>query len=431
MKPRLIVFTDISSCEAGVREPDDAQSLVRLLHYANDIDIEGLCATSNMGHGYVCRPELIHQVLEAYALDWANLQKADPAFPPADTLRRIVFAGEDRAGPDIPVSECVGNGRLSPAARHLIAITDKMDERPLWVAVWGGTVDIAQALYYIKISRSPKDYGQFVNKLRILAIADQDSTGKWIRAEHSSLWYWLKTFSFRGIYRGGDTTLVSQDWVNRYLKNAPSSALARLYPNYKGGDIWSKRLGGVTGIKEGDTPSWMGILPNGLHFPELPELGGWGGRAVKKGAAYYEDAVDEDVQSPDDPDTRMSTVYRWRADFQEDFRRRLGWATGKGEPFRKLLHLARPLTEVLCTFGQVCRLELADYLPDEGLTHVEWLVYPDQTAHDVVLSVVNGRSLGIEMRSDNRERPLSIVLKAKYGEAPCLIRYARIVLRFG
>jgi hypothetical protein len=46
---RLLVLTDISSLTAGVAEPDDGQSLIRLMLYANEFDIEGLIATSNIG----------------------------------------------------------------------------------------------------------------------------------------------------------------------------------------------------------------------------------------------------------------------------------------------------------------------------------------------------------------------------------------------
>ena len=50
-RPRLVVLTDISSLTAGVAEPDDGQSLIRLMLYANEFDIEGLIATSNLGTG--------------------------------------------------------------------------------------------------------------------------------------------------------------------------------------------------------------------------------------------------------------------------------------------------------------------------------------------------------------------------------------------
>ena len=72
-RPRVIVLTDISSLTSGVREPDDGQSLIRLMLYTNDLDVEGLIASSNLGHGQVVRPELIHAVVDAYAQVRPNL----------------------------------------------------------------------------------------------------------------------------------------------------------------------------------------------------------------------------------------------------------------------------------------------------------------------------------------------------------------------
>ena len=52
-KPRYFVLTDISN------EPDDEQSLVRLLLYANEFDIEGLVATTSVWLRDRIRPERI------------------------------------------------------------------------------------------------------------------------------------------------------------------------------------------------------------------------------------------------------------------------------------------------------------------------------------------------------------------------------------
>src|SRR3954471_5342168 len=85
-KPRLIVLTDISSLTAGVAEPDDGQSLIRLMLYADEFDIEGLIATSNLGHGQKVRPELIRRVVDAYGQVQPNLLRHDPRYPPAEAL---------------------------------------------------------------------------------------------------------------------------------------------------------------------------------------------------------------------------------------------------------------------------------------------------------------------------------------------------------
>src|SRR5271165_6676310 len=109
-RARLIVLTDISSLTAGVAEPDDGQSLIRLMLYANEFDIEGLIATSNLGHGQKTRPDLIRQIVDAYEKVRSNLLQHDPRYPPAEILRGRIKAGREHAGPKVPVMESVGDG---------------------------------------------------------------------------------------------------------------------------------------------------------------------------------------------------------------------------------------------------------------------------------------------------------------------------------
>ena len=40
------------------------------------------------------------------------------------------------------------------------------------------------------------------------------------------------------MYRGGDMSLVSAEWVEMHFRNG-HGALGALYPNYNGGDIWA------------------------------------------------------------------------------------------------------------------------------------------------------------------------------------------------
>src|SRR3954469_16323812 len=110
-RPRLVVLTDIGSLTSGVAEPDDGQSLIRLMLYANEFDIEGLIASSNLGHGQRVRPELIRRVVDAYGEARPNLLLHDPRYPPAETLRGVVKAGQPAAGPKVPVAESVGEGK--------------------------------------------------------------------------------------------------------------------------------------------------------------------------------------------------------------------------------------------------------------------------------------------------------------------------------
>ena len=66
-RERLIVLTDIEA------DPDDTQSLVRLLLYSNEIDIEGLVATTSIHMRNEIHPESIRAVINQYAKVRGNL----------------------------------------------------------------------------------------------------------------------------------------------------------------------------------------------------------------------------------------------------------------------------------------------------------------------------------------------------------------------
>ncbi|KAL3484124.1 hypothetical protein BJX62DRAFT_244229 [Aspergillus germanicus] len=81
-------------------------------------------------------------------------------------------------------------------------------------------------------------------------------------------------------------------------------------------------------ILEGDTPSLLYMIPNGLSDPEHPEWGSWGGRygPVVFGEGHFADIVDTIVDG--EGRTIMGshvTVWRWREAFQKDFAARMRW----------------------------------------------------------------------------------------------------------
>lgn len=327
---RLFVLTDITSLEGGVLEPDDGQSMVRLMLYTNDIDVEGLAATSNLGHGQRTRPDLIRRVVDAYGRDFANLRRHDARYPHPDALRQLVFDGQPTAGPAVPVPHSIGPGRDTRASRALVRAADRDDPagRPLWVTAWGGTADLAQALWSVRETGSAADVATFVSRIRVADVGGQDSTAAWIQAEFPELLYVRRRWGVRGMYRGGDMSLVSPEWVAEQAK--PFGALGALYPVYDGGDIWSGSLGKVRGIKEGDTPSWLNLVGGG------DPLDGWGGRLVETSPRRYDDDAVADAGEPpaelagrcasfDAAWPRMAAVFRHRPAFQADFARRIRW----------------------------------------------------------------------------------------------------------
>ncbi|QDV35516.1 nucleoside hydrolase-like domain-containing protein [Tautonia plasticadhaerens] len=428
-RPRLVVLTDIGSLTAGVAEPDDGQSVIRLMFYTNDFDIEGLIASSNLGHGQRVRPDLIRRVVDAYGEALPNLLLHDDRYPPASDLAGIIKAGRPIAGPNVPVEQSVGEGKDTEGSDWIIEVVDRDDPRPLWVLIWGGSADLAQALWRVRADRSPEDLDRFLARLRVHSIGDQDATGPWIRDEFPGLYTIIQRRAYRGMYRGGDPELVSSDWVREHIHG--HGPLGDLYPDYDGGDIWSRTLGRVRGIKEGDTPSFLSLIPNGLGDTEDPWLGSWGGRFEGEGHRLA-DVADADLDTSGDPDPRMSSVYRWRPAFQADFRARLDWCA---EPYEQANH--PPVVRIAgerdrsVSPGGVITLDAgASSDPDGDELSFAWSVYPQPADAEAIPIEDLGSGLArLTINPDASARTIPVLLTVTDDGDPPLTRYGRVLVR--
>lgn len=427
---RLLVLTDISSLTAGVAEPDDGQSLIRLMLYANEFDIEGLVATSNMGHGQKRRPDLIRRVVDAYGVVQPRLRLHDERYPPASKLAAVVKAGQPIAGPKIPVERSIGEGKDTEASEWIITVVDRPDPRPARVVIWGGSADLAQALWKVRRTRSPEGLRRFLSKLRVHAIGDQDSTGPWIREQFPDLETITQQRAFRGMYRGGDRSLVSPEWVEANIHG--HGPLGDLYPSYNGGDIWSGKLGRVRGIKEGDTPSFLSLVPNGLTDLEHPSLGSWGGRFAGK-ARRLTDIPDTDLDTSHDPDPRMSSVYRWRPAFQADFAARLDWCVRlPGEANHPPTVRISGARELTVQAGVTVGLDARDTTdPDGHGLDFAWRVYPivpDVAGQTVIKGEASPRA-SVTVPPNLAGQTIPVLLTVTDRGQPRLTRYGRVLIK--
>jgi hypothetical protein len=434
MKPRLLVLTDITSNTTRVREPDDAQSMVRLLAHANEFAIEGLLATSNLGHGQVTRPELIRELVDGYEKVLSNLRLHDPAYPDAAALRRGIKAGNPVADRDIPAEKCIGKGKDTEASEWIIARGDAPDSRPLWITVWGGTADLAQALWKVAATHSASDAAAFRARLRVHAINDQDGTAKWIRETYPDLFYITRRFGIRGMYRGGDRTLASSEWVEKNVRQG-HGPLGTLYPNYDGGDIWSGKLGPVKGIKEGDTPSFLYLLPNGLGDPDDPTLGSWGGRCQKDNAPNrFIDARDNHPDEATDPDPHMAATHRWRSAFQNEFGARMDWCV---RPYREANHppVVRIAGEGRRTAkpGETVTLDARTSTdPDGHALDFRWSIYPPTDGLPADITIRDADTPFARLTVPNTPgKTVPVLLTVTDRGDPPLTRYGRVFVRVG
>ena len=150
---RVLVSTDI-----GGTDPDDFQSMVHLLVYADCFDLEGL-VSSPYGPG---RKEQILGVIDAYQQDHPNLTTYSDRYPRPDALRAITKQGAVESPAHTGVAEATeGSDWIVECAR-------RDDPRPLHVLVWGGIEDLAQALH---------DAPEILPKLRVYYIGGRTRSG--------------------------------------------------------------------------------------------------------------------------------------------------------------------------------------------------------------------------------------------------------------
>ena len=287
---RVIVSTD-----AGGSDPDDLQSLVNLLLYADAFDLEGLISSPPKDG----RAADIHRVIDVYAKDYPRLVGVSPKYPAPDLLHRMTVQGAEDPAPE------AGFSQPTAGARHLIARANAPDPRPLHVLVWGSLTDVAQALH---------DDPSIKERIRVYFIASWNwkmdrAAVAYVDREHPDLWMIFSDETFKGWYSGGDQ---SEGYGNRSFVTthvAGHGALGNYFASLRPDDGGGQRFG-VGEIKMGDTPSFAWLLRGSSDDPTKPS---WGGSYVRR-PGYRHGWTDRRI----DPRAR-ETVSRYRRAYLDDF----------------------------------------------------------------------------------------------------------------
>ncbi len=445
---RVIILTDIGA------DPDDTQSMVRLLLYSNVIDIKGLIATTSCWQKTRVRPESIKKIIEAYGQVQPNLNKHEEGFPDADALLKIVKQGLAEYG-----MQGVGEGKESEGSGWIIKELEEDDERPLWVSVWGGVNTLAQALYTINKTKPEAEAEKLIAKLRVYTISDQDDSGIWIRNTFPELFYVVSPGDDYGsatwsaintVVKGINNEKISNKWIAENIQQG-HGPLGTEYPDVAWG-------------MEGDTPSFLSLIPNGLNAAEHPEWGGWGGRyelykpdfaKTKKGDSevplapetreIWTNAVDsytpyvyneygravrrDNVTFTSD----KASLWRWRDDFQNDFAARMDWCTTS---YQQANHPPVPALghpeQITVKSGEGFGLDASGTTdPDGDSLSFLWFYYPEAGSYKKMIKIDSAENVSgvyvIAPEVDKKETA-HFILKVTDKGNPQLSRYKRVIV---
>jgi hypothetical protein len=280
----------------------------------------------------------MRMLIEAYGQARPNLLLHAKGWPEAAELAGHVYAGQAGYG-----MAATGEGKASDGANAIVRALEREDSRPLWVCVWGGANTLAQALIDLPKGRTAAEVERLIGMLRVYSISDQDDAGPYIRREFPGLFYIVMPSTptsgeyyyatWTGIsgdayYRNGegaDFTTVTNEWLDANIRG--KGPLSKVYPRFMF-------------IMEGDTPSFLGLINNGLNAYRRPDWGGWGGRYVYRqpygethpiwtqGGDEFGRVTSQDTVTGADGNQHTSdqaTIWRWREAFQNDFAARISW----------------------------------------------------------------------------------------------------------
>ena len=492
-KPRVVITAD--------PELDDVNSLIRALLYSTDFTIEGLVYASSGVHwkgdgkgtklsvpgreytrnglnlcpctSWRWAPDerFIDDIVDAYGKVYANLRVHNPDYPsPAVLKSKIRWGNVEFDGDfskDTPGSDLIKNLLLDN------------QPGPLFVTAQGGQSTIARALksieeQYAATSEWSRIRQRVSRKLVIVPWGDQDGTyASYIGPNWPEVERWqLAMVNFGYGVRSGlspeNARYVRADWTRENVSNrGPLGAMYRVWGDGKqmvkgdvfdyfgisgrtaeqlradGYIVWTPPQEKGSFISEGDTPTFLNLLANGLRAHEHGTYGGWGGRTRSDSgpaAAGQPGAGDAGAAAPA-PGGRGSTVpprtallnNAFFAAAQRDFAGRLKWSVtpnvdGANHEPVVTIEGARDI-EVRPGEGVRLRGRVSD--PDGDRITTRWWQYHDAGTYpgNVGISSPTLVETPIRVPGDAENgQTIHVILEAADSGTPTLTRYQRVIV---
>ncbi|TWT54854.1 hypothetical protein Pla22_25080 [Rubripirellula amarantea] len=411
-KPRIITTTDLGA------DPDDEQSLVRLLVSANEFEMEGLIVATGCWKKSQADTKMLDKIVDAYGECVDNLRVHAEGYPSLEYLRSISVMGQTGYG----MSD-VGEGKDSPGSDMIIASVDKDDPRPVWVGCWGGANNVAQAIWKVRATRTQAELESFLSKMRVFDILGQDDAGAWIAKNFPDLFYIRAT----GVYGWQP----SDENLDNHIQN--HGPLGAVYPDRK----WAT---------EGDTPAFMHVYPNGLNDPDKVDQGGWGGRFSTTKIAGIRSMKPVTNEGDFDPylmygntSEGSKAIKRWSDAYDNDFAARMDWtitsqrSDANHHPIAVLNgDRTRRVLDISATPGGTVDLNAdGSSDPDNDALTYAWSFYEEPSSYDGEVKIQGDSDLSasVAIPSAAAGKTLHIILEVHDDGEPRLYAYRRVIIQ--
>ena len=416
-KLRVIIETDAGG------DPDDEQSLVRFLLYVNEWDVEGILANraaARDGENLNTRrtgPGIVRALVDAYASCHPRLVEHDGRYPSPERLRAITVDATGEAGVDL-----------------LMAAAAAGDPRPIWFLDWGTDVGAAPSSLRRALDRALREGGQegyarFKGRFRL---SSADAFGDHTMRLDPPFTIWVDTFR---------PELERRRWYHRFSALTATAGGFDLERDVRSGH---GPLGALYPTntthrqKEGDTMTFLYLVPTGMNDPAEPGWGSWAGRYCARegaeGRSYFWASCDDSLEGTKH---RENTLKRWAADLQNDFRARLDWCVKpRGEanhPPRVSLQ-GREGRSILRVEGKSgSRLELSaegTRDPDGDPLDHEWWIYPEPGGYtgSARIEGARERKASLLLPPDEEGKAIHVILTVRDRGHPPLAAYRRLIV---
>ena len=206
---------------------------------------------------------------------------------------------------------------------------------------------------------------------------------------------------------------------------------------------------------EGDTPSFLGLIDNGLGWHLSPAYGGWGGRYAfyqahgESRPIWTNNHDSRDTVTADNGQTECTdpaTIWRWREHFQHDFAARMDWCVAdrfeaanhnpvvvlNGDPTRRVLELSARSGDTVTLSAN------GTNDPDGNAFEVRWWIYREASSlrdakgnrfpDHVALSADRGPDTRLVAPTVSKPETIHVILEVEDGGVPSLFAYRRAVI---